>query len=71
MFYYSTVSIQIYFGQSIYCFYDSDDELDDNKYLKFIYIEIQCNMQFFYFEYFNVYFWNNWFHYFFSKLDFN
>ena len=30
MFYYSTVSIQIYSVQLIYCFYDNDDELKGN-----------------------------------------
>ena len=30
--YYSTVLIQIYFVQLIYCFYDNDDELNDDKY---------------------------------------
>ena len=30
--YYSMVLIQIYFVQLIYCFYDNDDELNDDKY---------------------------------------
>ena len=34
-FYYSTVLIQIYFVQLIYCFYDNDGELNDDNYFKF------------------------------------
>ena len=35
--------MQIYFVQLIYCFYDNDDELNDDKYFKFY---LHCNMQF-------------------------
>ena len=35
IFYYSKVLIQIYFGQLIYCFYDNNDELNDDKYFQF------------------------------------
>ena len=31
---YSTVLIQIYFSQLSYCFYENDDELNDDKYFK-------------------------------------
>ena len=34
-FYYSTVLIQIYFVQLIYCFYDNHGELNDDNYFKF------------------------------------
>ena len=31
------VLIQIYFVQLIYCFYDNDDELNDDKYFKILF----------------------------------
>ena len=33
--FYSTVLIQIYFVQLIYCFYDNHGELNDDNYFKF------------------------------------
>ena len=41
--FYSTGLTLIYFGQLIYCFYDNDDELNDDKYFKFY---LHCYMQF-------------------------